>query len=341
MLGADEIMAEFLSRTKKLIKRINGQGPVLILVLLFVFAVIRYDYFSTLKNMSNIFRQVSMIGMCAIGVTFVIISGGFDLSVASMAVLSGCAAAVFGNHLLIAMTIPLLIGMAGGFLNGLIVTKIKVVPFITTLSTSMVFKGIALLLTNSKSTPIPDQIAGRFSILGQGSVMGIPIPTILFVITCGIAIYISRYTKFGRHVYAVGANESASRSMGVRVDEVRMIVYTISGFTASIAGLILASRLNAGQPTGAYNWEMNALMATIVGGTLSTGGVGKFQGTFIGVLLLGFIQNILNMEGTISSWWQDIIMGVLLVFVIVLQRNEPRVLFHRTVNKDKEKLYEY
>jgi len=320
-------MLKFLIKVKQLIKNINKQGPILILLLLIIFAAIRYDYFGTWKNISNIFRQVSMIGLCAVGVTFVIISGGFDLSVASMAVLSGCAAAVLGNNILIAIAAPLLIGIMGGLLNGLIVTKIKVVPFITTLSTSMVFKGIALLLTNSKSTPIQTGIASRFAVLGQGNIMGIPIPTIIFIIICCIAVYISRYTKFGRHVYAVGANESASRSMGVRADRVKLIVYTISGFTASLAGLILASRLNAGQPTGANNWEMNALMATIIGGTLSTGGVGKFQGTFIGVLLLGFIQNILNMEGTLSSWWQDIIMGTLLVLVIVLQRNEQRTLF--------------
>lgn len=329
-------MADLLIKAKKLLKKINKQGPILILLLLIIFATIRYDYFITWKNVSNVFRQVSMIGLCAIGVTFVIISGGFDLSVASMAVLSGCAAAVLGSHILIAAAVPLLIGIAGGLMNGLIVTKIKVVPFITTLSTSMVFKGIALLLTQSKSTPIQAGIASRFSVLGQGSVMGIPIPTIIFVIICGIAVFISRCTKFGRHVYAVGANESASRSMGVRVDQVKLIVYTISGFTASLAGLILASRLNAGQPTGANNWEMTALMATIIGGTLSTGGVGKFQGTFIGVLLLGFIQNILNMEGTISSWWQDIIMGVLLVFVIVLQRSEQRPLFNKKTVKIQE-----
>ena len=303
--------------------RINAlfqkQGALVGLMLLVLFASMRYEAFATPENVLNVLRQNSMGGIIAIGMTFVILGGGIDLSVGSLAAVGGALAAELSPHgSLAAIAVAVLATSGLGLVNGLLVTRARVQPFITTLAMMFAARGLLLVHTHEQSVRM-DHAATGLTWLGRGQVGPVPMPIVLLFGAYLVAWVVLEHTRFGRHVFAVGDSDEAARLMGLDVDRVRVGVYVLSGALAGFAGVLLAARLGAGQPVAGAGWELNAITAVVVGGTLLSGGHGNVLSTLVGVLLLGFILNVFNLEGTISSYWQWVLRGAFLLAVVVIQ----------------------
>ena len=298
---------------------LSGHGSLTALLLMLAVASIVYPEFRTMRNITNVVRQISMVGLSAIGMTFVIISGGIDLSIGATIALSGILAAMLsGKNVLLAILVPLVAGAAIGLVNAFIVTRLRVVPFIATLAVQMAVRGIAYVITDMKSVPVSDE-TGVFKFIGRGYVLGIPFPVVVFIIAALIAAVIAGRTAYGRSTYAIGGNESAARMMGIRVERSKTISFTATSALSALAGIILCSRLGAGQPLGGQGWEMDAIAGVAIGGTLLSGGTGGIGKTVCGVLIMGFIKNIINLQGNVNSYWQNIIMGMIILAVIIIQ----------------------
>jgi len=306
-----------LSRVKGFVER---NGPIVILTILFLFSCIAFGgKFFSVFNLTNLLRQISISAIAAVGVNFVIISGGRDLSVGSIcAVASMIIAMLSSKGFIVATAAGLAAGIILGFINGLIITRLGVQPFIATLGTQLGAKGIALLLNNELSVTV-DSSVKTFAWLGRGYLLGIPVPVYIMLITIAIAYFVSAYTKFGRAVYAIGGNEESASMMGLSVNRTKVLVYTISGFTAALAGVVLTSRLGAGLPTAGDGWDMTIMATVVIGGTLVRGGIGDMRGVLVGALICGIITNMINMFGSVNSYWQNIINGVLLLIAVVMQ----------------------
>ena len=294
-------------------------GAVVALVAACIVGVARYEAFFTAENISNVLRQNSMLGFVVLGMTFVILTGGIDLSVGALLAVAGVVAAYLAAQ---GVVIAVLGGVAAaallGTINGLLITKARIQPFITTLAMLIGARGAALAATNEQSILVPAG-ADSFTALGRGSVGLLPYPIILLVVAYGVGMLALRYTRFGRHVYAVGDSEEAARLMGLKVDRVVIATYALSGALAGVAGVVLAARLGSGQAVAGTGWELDAIAAVVVGGTLLTGGEGGAGATLVGVLLLAVIFNLFNLEGTISPWWQWVLRGGFLLGVVVVQ----------------------
>jgi ribose transport system permease protein len=295
------------------------------LVLASIFGFARYAAFLTPENLLNIVRQNSMVGLVALGMTFVILTGGIDLSVGAVLAVAGVAAVYFAKF---GTLIAIIAGVGSaamiGVINGLLISKARIQPFITTLAMMIAARGLALAVTHENSIPLSADARG-LEWLGRGEVVGLPVPVLILLIAFALSWAVLHYIPFGRHVYAVGDNPDAARLLGLHVDRVLIATYTISGAFAGLAGVMLASRLGAAQPVAGTGWELDAIAAVVVGGTVLTGGQGGVGLTVIGVLLLGVILNLLNLEGTISPWWQWVIRGVFLLAVVVVQGRMQRV----------------
>jgi ribose transport system permease protein len=302
-----------------IVKRIKSLGVLLLMVIaLFILASIVYDRFLTASNLTNLIRQASMMGLIALGMTFVILAGGIDLSVGSMLALAGLLAAYFSKGSFItAFFLPLVIGCAFGLVNGLVITRMNIIPMIATLAMQMGIRGIAYIISDVRTFPV-DPNGASLRHLGQGYFLGIPIPAIIFILFFIAFVIIANKTPFGRSVYAVGGNVTAARLMGLKVKKTTTICYVISGGLSALAGIILAGRLGAGQAVAGMGWEMNAIAAVAIGGTYFTGGIGKFSGTFIAVIFMYLLSNIVNLQGNINAWWQQIITGFMLLVVVVI-----------------------
>jgi ribose transport system permease protein len=303
---------------------IQRQGALVALVAVCIFGAVRYYAFATPENVVNVLRQNSMLGLVALGMTFVILTGGIDLSVGALLAVAGIVAASLvdeGTALAVAGGI----GAAAllGVVNGLLITKARIQPFIVTLAMLIAARGAALAFTAEASVQV-DAAARGFTWLGRGTLGPLPVPVLIFALAYALAWTALRYTRFGRYVYAVGDNEEAARLMGLRVDRVLIATYALSGALAGLAGIILAARLGAGQPVAGTGWELDAIAAVVVGGTLLTGGQGGVGSTLIGVLLLGVIFNLFNLEGTVSPWWQWVLRGTFLLGVVVVQARLQR-----------------
>jgi len=303
---------------------IQSNGTLTALMILCVIASLRYPVFLTPLNLSNIFRQVSMIGLVSIGMTCVILTGGIDLSVGSIAAVAAVVAANFsGQFVLIPVCIPIVIGAVIGFINGLLITKLKIPPFIATLAMMLGVRGIAFIISKGE-TVRAQRLSESFTQIARGYILGIPNFGIIFILLLVVAMVVLNCTSFGRRIYAVGGNEEAARMMGLNVDKEKTIVYTISGGLAGTAGMLLASRLGSGQPYAASGWELTAIAAVVIGGTLLTGGVGKVSGTLYGVLIIGIISNVINLQGTLPYWYANLVTGIILLIVILLQSRGSR-----------------
>lgn len=310
--------SSFQTRLRSL--RLGESGAFLALVLLMAVASWRYggEFFSYM-NISNVLRQVSMVGLISVGMSLVIITGGIDLSVSATVALCGILAAqLAGTSLILAILLPLAAGAAVGLVNGVVITKLKIVPFIATLAIQMAVRGIAYLMTDMQSIPVPDG-ADAFIFLGRGYIAGVPAPVIFFLAAAVVLAVATRRTSFGRSLYAIGGNDDAARMMGVLSGRSQTLCYVITGLLSGLAGVILCARLGAGQSVAAEGWEMDAIASVAIGGTLLTGGVGGVWRTVWGVLIIGFIKNIINLQGDVNSYWQNIIMGLILLVVIILQ----------------------
>ncbi len=303
---------------------VQTQGALTALIILCVAASLAFDVFLTPLNLSNIFRQVSMIGLVSIGMTFVILTRGIDLSVGSIAAVAAVVAANFSDKfVLIPVFVPVLIGAAIGFSNGIVITKLKIQPFIATLAMMLGARGIAFIISKGE-TVRAQHLSESFTQIARGYIFGIPNFGIIFILFLLAAMVVLKYTSFGRRIYAIGGNEEAARMMGLNVDTEKTIVYTISGFFSGAAGMLLASRLGSGQPYAAAGWELTAIAAVVIGGTLLTGGVGKIEGTLYGVLILGIISNAINLQGTLPYWYANLVTGIILLIVILLQSRGSR-----------------
>jgi ribose transport system permease protein len=303
----------------KLASFIERQGALIALVLVCIFAAYRYDRFLTEFNVSNVLRQNSMLGLVALGMTFVILTGGIDLSVGSLVAVAGVIAALLASRgTLWAVAAAVAFSALLGLINGLVIAKARIQPFIATLAMMIAARGLALVYTGEQSVRAETAVGG-FSWLGRGAIGFLPVPVLILIIAYAAGWIVLNHTRFGRHVYSVGDNEEAARLMGLNVNRVTIRVYTLSGALAGLAGVILASRLGTGQPVAGTGWELDAIAAVVVGGTLLTGGQGGVGSTLVGVLLLGVIFNLFNLEGTVSPWWQLVLRGLILLMVVIIQ----------------------
>ncbi|PAO51199.1 ribose ABC transporter permease [Vibrio vulnificus] len=299
-----------------------------LIALLFLIVVVSFlnPNFFTVDNILNILRQTSVNAIIAVGMTLVILTAGIDLSVGSVLALCGAFAAslvAMEVPVLIAVPTALLAGAALGAISGVIIAKGKVQAFIATLVTMTLLRGVTMVYTDGRpiSTGFTDT-ADAFAWFGTGYALGIPVPVWLMVIVFAAAWYLLNHTRFGRYVYALGGNESATRLSGINVDKVKIGVYAICGLLAALAGIIVTSRLSSAQPTAGVGYELDAIAAVVLGGTSLMGGKGRIMGTLIGALIIGFLNNALNLLD-VSSYYQMIAKAaVILLAVMVDNKNK-------------------
>lgn len=281
------------------------------------------ERFLTSGNILNVLRQTSINSIIAAGMSFVIITGGIDLSVGSTLALSGAVAATLfamGINPVFALLGALAVGAGIGFINGIAIAKGKLQPFIVTLATMTIFRGATMVFTDGK--PISAGFEKNSEVLayiGNGYLFGVPFPIILMIVVFAIGFFILTQTTFGRYVYALGGNEDATKLSGVNTDRVKILVYTISGFLAAVAGIIITARLSSAQPTAGSGYELDAIAAVVLGGTSLAGGVGSILGTVTGALIIGVLNNALNLMN-VSSYYQLLAKGVVILIAVLIDR---------------------
>ena len=296
--------------------------PVIGLVILAVAISVLSPRFLTTGNIINVLRQTSINAVIATGMTFVILTGGIDLSVGSILAYAGVImAALLATQLPLVASIALvlLLGAAIGALTGLVITKGKVQPFIATFVSMTVVRGATLVFTDGKPMSADVGPAEQFAFLGQGYGLGIPVPIFIMAAVLAVAYYVLRHTRFGRYIYALGGNEDAARLSGLRTGLIKTAVYAVSGLLAAMAGIILTSRLSSAQPTAGVGYELDAIAAVVVGGTSLSGGSGRILGTLVGALIIGILNNALNLMN-VSSYYQMIAKGVIILIAVLLDR---------------------
>lgn len=307
----------------KIVRLISQNSVLIALVLLIVFGNLRYENFLGSYNVLTFLRYNSMFALVSLGMCFVIISGGIDLSVGTTAALGSVVSALlspFGVWAGLAGGVGA--GAVMGFLNGTIITRLRIPPFISSLAIMLAAQGTALLLSHNQSVAVSYDT--DFTVIGQGDFLGFPIPAWIAAVAYLIGAICLNLTASGRYVLAIGGNEEAARLMGLAVDRTKFFLYLISGALSGLAGVILAAQFGAGQPVEGVGWELFAIASVVVGGTLLTGGQGSVLTTLAGVLLLGLIFNILNFENglgwiSLSAYWQSVIRGVFLMLVVIFQ----------------------
>ena len=303
----------------RVVALLQRHGVLVALGVVCALGLLRYESFATTDNLLNILRQNSMLALVALGMTFVILTGGIDLSVGALVAVAGVAAAmVSGSGALAAISAGVGTAAGLGLVNGLLIAKLRLQPFIVTLAMLIAARGAVLAVTAEASVRVERGTEGLLW-LGRGMLGMLPIPVIVLVAAYVAGSLVLRYTPYGRHVYAVGDNEEAARLLGLNVDRVLVATYTLSGALAGLAGVVLAARLGAGQPVAGAGWELDAIAAVVVGGTLLTGGEGGAGSTLLGILLLGVMFNLFNLEGTMTPWWQWILRGGFLLGVVIVQ----------------------
>jgi ribose transport system permease protein len=312
-----------LKRQQDTLRLIGSYGVVIALLALIAFGWWRYENFMGTFNIMSVLRYNSMFALVALGMCFVIMTGGIDLSVGTTAALGSVAAALASPYGMVpGAAAGVGAGLIIGALNGVLVTRLHIMPFIATLATMLAASGSALLFANNQSVSVSYE--SGFTNLGQGSIWIFPVPALIAVVAYVLGSMILNFTGMGRAVLAVGGNEEASRLMGLRTDLVKFLVYLASGGLAGLAGVILAAQFGAGQPIEGVGWELFAIASVVVGGTLLTGGVGSVGTTLAGVLLLGILFNVLNFENgmgwiSLSAYWQSVIRGAFLLVVVIIQ----------------------
>jgi ribose/xylose/arabinose/galactoside ABC-type transport system permease subunit len=317
-----------------MVRLISRNSVLIALLLLVLFGACRYQNFLGLFNILTVLRYNSMFALVALGMCFVIMSGGIDLSVGAVAALGSVVSALLSPYGLWAGLFGgLAAGASIGLLNGLAITRLQIPPFISSLAAMLAAQGLALLLANNQSVSVSYETA--FTAIGQGDWLGFPVPAWIAAIAYLVGSVCLNLTATGRYVLAIGGNEEAARLMGLPVDRVKLWLYLLSGLLAGLAGVILAAQFGAGQPTEGVGWELFAIASVVVGGTLLTGGQGSVGATLAGVLLLGLIFNILNFENglgwiSLSAYWQSVIRGLFLMVVVIFQ---SRLVVRQTVTR--------
>lgn len=316
---------------------------IALFAVLIFFSLAAPNFLST-ANLILISKHVALNAFLAIGMTFVIVTGGIDLSVGSIVGLCGMVAGglilngVNLEFLDIGYTlyfnvpeiilITLALGVLIGAVNGILITRLNVAPFIATLGTLYIMRGLALLLSDGRTFPNlvgrPEHGTGGFAILGSGTFLGLPFTIWTLIAVTLAAAYIANRTPLGRHIFAVGGNESAAALSGIRVARIKMFVYMFSGFCAAIVGLIIASQLMAAHPATGETFELNAIAAAVLGGTSMSGGHGTIGGTIVGAFVIGILSDGLVMMG-VSSFWQIVIKGLVIIAAVVVDQAQRRL----------------
>ena len=297
--------------------------PFIGLLVVTAVMIVASDNFLTASNLSNIGRQVSINAIIAVGMTCVILTGGIDLSVGPVMALSGTLTAglmVAGLPPSLAIGVGLLVGVAFGIGNGLFVAYLHMPPIIVTLATMGIARGFGLMYTDGY--PISG-LPEWFGFFGRQSLLGIQVPILIMLVTYLVAYVLLQHTRIGRYIYAIGGNEEAVRLSGVRAARFKLLVYGISGLTAAIAGLVLTSRLMSGQPNAGIGFELDAIAAVVLGGASIAGGRGVIVGTLLGAMLLGVLNNGLNMLG-VSPYVQSVIKGAIILLAIFISRQRHK-----------------
>lgn len=320
---------------------VSMRAFIALFLLLAYFAIVN-DTFLTQGNLVILTKQVAINAILGIGMTFVILTGGIDLSVGSIVGLAGMVAGALINegfvlqifgiviyfNIWIIMAITLIVGMFFGLANGLIITRFNVAPFIATLGMLYVARGLALLSANGATFPNlvgnPELGNTGFPELGAGTFLGLPYTVWIMVALTLLAVFIARKTPFGRQVYAIGGNERAAQLSGVRVKRVTLLTYVISGFCSAMVGLIISSQLVAAHPATGETFELNAIAAVVLGGTSLAGGRGTVFGTIIGAFVIGVLRNGMVLEG-LSSFLQTVITGVVIILAVVIDQLQVRL----------------
>ena len=307
---------------KNTMKYMSELTTVIALIILMAVITIINSNFLTANNLLNLLLQVTSNALIAFGMTFVILTGGIDLSVGSILALSSALTAGLlgsGMPVTLAILISLILGCILGMMNGLLISYGKLAPFIVTLATMTIFRGATLVYTNGN--PITKGLSDTFlfQFLGQGYIVGIPFPVIIMFIVFIVLYVLLHKTAFGKSVYAIGGNEKAAYISGGKLNKVKIIIYSISGLMASISGLIITSRLSSAQPTAGASYEMDAIAAVVLGGTSLSGGKGRILGTLIGALIIGVLNNGLNIIG-VSAFWQQVVKGVVILIAVLIDR---------------------
>lgn len=310
---------------KDKIKNNEILGPLAALLIMTIALAFLSDNFMTYANILNLLRQVSVNIFIAFAMTFVILTGGIDLSVGStLALTSALTAGLIrsGMNPFVCLILGLLIGGLLGLINGVFISMGNLAPFIVTLATMSIYRGFTLVYTNGNPiTGVAKE--GIFKFLGRGSVLGIPFPIIIMIIIFAILHIFLHRTPFGRKIFATGGNEKAALISGISINKIKIFVYTISGVLSAISGLILMSRLNSAQPTSGVGAEMDAIAAVVLGGTSMVGGKGSIYGTLVGALIIGVLNNGLNIIG-VSSFYQQVAKGVVILLAVLLDSYKNR-----------------
>jgi ribose/xylose/arabinose/galactoside ABC-type transport system permease subunit len=303
---------QFLSRFSILIS---------FLVLIIMMAILSPSFLK-ITNIVNILRQTSVNGIVAVGMTFVIILAGIDLSVGSVLAFSAVIAASFAHPGTYPVLMPVLAGLLTGtlcgFINGVIIAKRKIAPFIVTLAMMTIARGAALVYTNGR--PVIE-LSDTYNKIGGSYIAGIPVPVIIFVLVVLFGWFLLKMTVFGRHVYATGGNRTAAELSGIITGKITVWVYSIAGLLAGLAGIVLSSRVMSGSPAMGQGYELDAIASVVIGGTRLTGGVGTIAGTVIGALIIGVMNNGLDLLN-VSSYWQQIAKGLIILLAVIIDRKK-------------------
>jgi ribose transport system permease protein len=319
-----------MNRSKRIQVNLSALQPLIALFVLVAALALLSDKFATGDNLFNIARQIS-VNMCiSVGMTLVILTGGIDLSVGSILAFSGAiAAGLFrngiaweGGNLFIGFTfvgcilVALLAGSLLGLFNGLMITRFKVPPFVATLAMLTMARGFTMLYTNG--FPITGLGAG-FATLGTGWFGGIPVLVWIALAIVVLFVFVMRKTRMGRYIYAIGGNEKAALFSGIRVDRIKIAVYTLAGLLSAVAGILVVSRLDSAQPNAGSGYELDSIAAVVIGGTSLSGGKGAIAGTVVGVLIIGVLNNGLVLMD-VSPFWQQVVKGAVILLAVVIDR---------------------
>lgn len=306
-------------------KNIPFLATISVFLLIYLIGSLMYTNFFSLRVFVNLFIDNAFIGVLAVSMTFVIISGGIDLSVGSVVALVGVLAAKmmqdYGVHPMTAFVLCLFLGAVFGACMGALIHYFELPPFLVTLVGMFLARGLAFL-TSLTSIPIKHPFVDN--IIDFGIPLGfrtwLPVVAIIFMVVVVIGVYLQHYTRFGRNTYAIGSSEQSAVLMGLPIGRTKILIYTFSGTMSALAGIVYSLYTSSGYPLACVGLELDVIAAVVIGGTLLTGGAGLVQGSLIGVLILGLIQTFITFQGTLSSWWTKIVIGVLLFIFILIQR---------------------
>lgn len=307
------------------VKRLIKNKPLIVLLITSVIVAMLNPRFLTWGNILTVLRQTSINAVIATGMTFAILIGGIDLSVGSVLGFCGAISATLissGMNVFVVVIATLLLGTIIGFFNGTLITAGRLQPFIATLGTVTLLRGLILVFTQGRPISTGNTEASKyFGEIGTGFIGPIPIPVYIMVIVFIVAYYILNHTRIGRYIYATGSNEEATIYSGINTNNVKLFVYSISGMMAALAGILITARLGSAQPTAGAGYELDAIAAVVLGGTSMAGGIGTIAGTAIGALIIGVLNNALNLM-QVSSYYQDVAKGVVILIAVLLDRKQ-------------------